>query len=316
MGVLVDGVWYEDDSALQSSDGTCANPATSFRERMSVEGRFKPEAGRYHLYVALGCPFAQRTLILRSVKKLQDKISVSIAHPVNTEKGWKFEEFEGSTLDHVYGCQYIPELYLKADSHFTGKASVPILWDKQTHTIVNNESSDIAEMLNEFPGDEETPDFYPVELREEIDKMVNMLKEDVIMQVYKVGFAGNQEKYEYEVNNLFSSLDWLEEHLEKSRYLVGDRITLADWLLFPTVFRFDYAMYSMFKCNIKRMVDYPNIFGWARELYQYPGVEETCNIKHIFMTYWSMKKFNPSGIYPAGPVIEWNEPHNRDRDYA
>ena len=312
----MDGVWYENDSALQSSDGTCANPATTFRERISEMGKFKPEAGRYHLYVALGCPFAQRTLILRNVKKLQDKISVSIAHPVNTEKGWKFEEFEGSTLDEVYGCQYIPELYVKADSHFTGKASVPVLWDKQTHTIVNNESSDIAEMLNEFPGEEETSDFYPVELREEIDNIVNKFKEEVIMKVYKVGFAATQEEYESHLNMLFNSLDWLEQHLGKSRYLIGDRITLADWLLLPTVFRFDYAMYSMFKCNIRRIVDYPNIFGWAKELYRYPGVQETFNIKHIIMTYWSMKKFNPSGIYPAGPLIDWSAPHNRDRDYS
>ena len=317
MGVLLNGVWHDDDSVLQSSDGAGAIVLTSLRDRLSKEdGKFPAEAGRYHLYVAYGCPFAQRTLILRNLKNLQDKISVSVVHPVSTEKGWKFEEFKNCTLDEVYGSSYLHELYTRGDSNYTGRVSVPVLWDKQTHTIVNNESSDIAEMLNEFPGTEDTPDFNPPELRGEIERVFNKIKDEIVMKTYKVAFAGDQEQYEKQVNELFESLDWLEEHLSKSRYLVGDKITLADLLVFPAIFRFDYAAYSLFKCNIRRLVDYPNIFGWARELYQLPGMAETCDVQHIIMTYWSMKKFNPSGIYPAGPLIEWTAPHQRDRDYS
>lgn len=279
------------------------------------EGGFAAEPNRYHLYVSYACPWAHRTLIFRALKGLENFISVSIVHPLMPAQSWVFGEYPGATEDHVNHANYLYENYLKADPDFNGLVTVPVLWDKKRETIVNNESSEIIRMLNsafDEYGNSEV-DFYPESLREEIDAINEVIYNNVNNGVYRAGFATKQEAYDRAFDRLFNTLDELEESLSKQRYLVGDQITEADWRLFTTLVRFDPVYYNHFKTNKKRLVDYPNLWAYTRELYQVPGVAQTVNMDHIKTHYFgSHKSINPTGIVPKGPEIDFMQPHGRE----
>lgn len=280
----------------------------------SGEGGFAAESDRYHLYVSHACPWAHRTMIFRALKGLQDVISVSVVHPLMPDESWIFGEYPGATEDHVNKAHYLYENYLKAEPDFDGVVTVPVLWDKKRQTIVNNESSEIIRMLNSA-FDELTDvelDFYPQALREEIDAINQPIYDNVNNGVYRAGFARTQEAYNSAYDRLFDTLDELEEKLAKQAYLVGERITEADWRLFTTLVRFDSVYYSHFKTNKKRLIDYPNLWAYTRELYQAPGVAETVNMDHIKYHYFaSHRSINPTGIVPKGPEIDFMQPHGR-----
>ena len=322
MGLLVDGAWREDVS--RTEDGRFIRPRTNFHDFITADGSpgaagkggFPAEAGRYHLYAALPCPWAHRTLIVRKLKKLDDVISVSLAKPLYGKTGWEFGADSGGTPDGVNGKTTLAEIYLIADPHYTGRVSVPVLWDKKRRTIVNNESSEIIRMLNsafEAFTDVHT-DFYPAALRGEIDRINDMVYANVNNGVYRAGFATSQEAYEEAARGVFATLDELEARLSRQRYLVGRQITEADWRLFTTLVRFDSVYYSHFKCNLRRIVDYPNLWNYLRELYQVPGVAETVSIDQIKRHYYgSQRQVNPTGIVPIGPIIDFMQPHDRAR---
>jgi len=322
MGMLVDGVWQEDGS--RTKDGRFIRPPTRFRNFVTAnggpgptgEGGFAAEPGRYHLYVSLACPWAHRTLIFRKLKKLEDAISVSVAEPLYGKTGWEFGTKQGGTLDEVNGKATLAEIYLLADPHYTGRVSVPTFWDRKRHTIVNNESSEIIRMLNaafDAFADVRT-DYYPTELRAEIDRINEVIYPNINNGVYRAGFATTQEAYEEAARALFATLNELEARLSRQRYLVGGRITEADWRLFPTLVRFDAVYYSHFKCNLRRIADYPNLWNYLRDLYQQPGVAETVSIDHIKRHYYgSQRQVNPTGIVPIGPIIDFTTPHDRAR---
>jgi putative glutathione S-transferase len=281
----------------------------------SGEGGFIAEAGRYHLYVSYACPWAHRTLIYRVLKGLENAISVSVVHPLMPAESWVFGEYPGATEDHVNQASYLYENYLKADPGFNGLVTVPVLWDKKRQTIVNNESSEIIRMLDsafdEF-GDADV-EFYPQALREEIDAINQPVYDNVNNGVYRAGFARTQEAYNKAYDSLFNTLDELEVKLSKQRYLAGEQITEADWRLFTTLVRFDAVYYNHFKTNKKRLMDYPNLWAYTRELYQVPGVAETVNMDHIKYHYFaSHRSINPTGIVPKGPEIDFMQPHGRD----
>jgi putative glutathione S-transferase len=324
MGMLVEGVWKDVWYDTKETKGHFKRAASQFRNWVTADGSagptgtggFKAEAGRYHLYVALACPWAHRTLIFRKLKKLEDLISVSIVDPLMLEKGWEFKDRDGGTVDHLFGAKALWEIYVKADPHYSGRVTVPVLWDKQTGTIVNNESSEIIRMFNSaFDGlTGSTEDYYPAALRAEIDPLNDVVYDTVNNGVYKSGFATTQEAYEENVGKLFETLDILDERLGKSRYLMGDRVTEADWRLFTTLVRFDAVYVGHFKCNIRRIEDYSNLPGYLRDLYQTPGVKETVNLHHIKDHYYrSHKTINPTGIVPVGPELDFDRPHGRDR---
>ena len=278
------------------------------------EGGFIAEPGRYHLYVSYACPWAHRTLIIRVLKGLEDVISVSVVHPLMPAESWIFGEYPGATEDHVNKAGYLYENYLKADPAFDGLVTVPVLWDKKRQTIVNNESSEIIRMLNsEFDefGNSDV-DFYPQALREEIDAINKPVYDNVNNGVYRAGFATTQEVYNSAYDRLFNTLDELETRLSRQRYLAGEQITEADWRLFTTLVRFDAVYYNHFKTNKKRLIDYPNLWAYTRELYQVPGVAETVNMDHIKYHYFaSHRSINPAGIVPKGPDIDFMQPHGR-----
>lgn len=279
------------------------------------EGGFAAEPGRYHLYVSYACPWAHRTLIFRALKGLEEVISVSVVHPLMPAESWVFDDYPGATKDHVNKANYLYENYLKADPGFNGLVTVPVLWDKKRQTIVNNESSEIIRMLNsafdEFAG--AGVDFYPPALREEIDAINQPVYDYVNNGVYRAGFARSQDAYNRAYDSLFDTLDELEIKLSKQRYLVGEQITEADWRLFTTLVRFDAVYYNHFKTNKKRLMDYPNLWAYTRELYQVPGVTETVNMDHIKYHYFaSHRSINPTGIVPKGPEIDFMRPHGRD----
>jgi putative glutathione S-transferase len=280
----------------------------------SGEGGFVAESGRYHLYVSHACPWAHRTMIFRALKGLHDVISVSVVHPLMPEESWIFGEYPGATEDHVNNAHYLYENYLKAEPDFDGLVTVPVLWDKKRQTIVNNESSEIIRMLNSA-FDEFTNvgvDFYPLPLRKEIDSINQAVYDNINNGVYRAGFARTQEAYNRAYDRLFDTLDELEARLSKRRYLVGEQITEADWRLFTTLVRFDSVYYSHFKTNKKRLIDYPNLWAYTRELYQVPGVAETVNMDHIKYHYFaSHRSINPTGIVPRGPEIDFMQPHGR-----
>ena len=282
---------------------------------LSGEAGFAAEPGRYHLYVSHACPWAHRTMIFRALKGLQDAISVSVVHPLMPEESWVFGEYPGATEDHVNKASYMYENYLKADSSFDGLVTVPVLWDKKRQTIVNNESSEIIRMLNSA-FDEFTDvdlDFYPQVLREEIDAINQPIYDNVNNGVYRCGFARTQQAYNQAYDRLFNTLDELEDRLSKQRYLVGHQITEADWRLFTTLVRFDAVYYSHFKTNRKRLMDYPHLWAYTRELYQVPGVAETVNMDHIKYHYFaSHRSINPTGIVPKGPELDFMQPHGRE----
>lgn len=279
------------------------------------EGGFAAEAERYHLYVSHACPWAHRTLIIRALKGLQDITSVSVVHPLMPDESWVFGEYPGATEDHINHAHYLYENYQKANPNFDGLVTVPVLWDKKRETIVNNESSEIIRMLNTAFNDYTNSeiDFYPESLRKEIDAINEVVYHNVNNGVYRTGFATTQTAYEQAYEQLFTTLDELEELLSKQRYLVGKQITEADWRLFTTLVRFDAVYYSHFKTNKKRLMDYPNLWAYTRELYQIPGVAETVNMDHIKYHYFaSHRSINPTGIVPLGPDIDFMLTHDRE----
>jgi len=281
----------------------------------SGEGGFAAERGRYHLYVSLACPWAHRTLIFRALKGLETAISLSVTHWLMGEEGWTFDDGPGVVPDPV-GARRLYEVYLRSDAAFTGRVTVPVLWDKKRGTIVSNESSEIIRMFNSaFDGVGATPgDFYPAELRDEIDRLNARIYADVNNGVYKAGFATSQEAYEEAVRPLLATLDMLEDLLATRRYLCGERLTEADWRLFTTLARFDAVYVGHFKCNLRRLVDYHNLWAYARELYQQPGVAATTNFTHIEGHYYqSHRNINPSGVVPVGPDLDFLAPHGRER---
>ncbi len=313
MGLLINGVW---DPNIDSKKFTGKTDA--FHNVITADGSsgFKAEANRYHLYVSLACPWASRTLIFRKLKKLENTISLSIVDPLMAEQGWAFSDAPGCIPDTVNHCHYLHEIYSKAKADYTGRVTVPVLWDKHTQTIVNNESSEIIRMFNsEFntlTGD--TADFYPEALRSEIDAINERVYNHVNLGVYKCGFAIKQSAYNVAFDALFAELDALEKRLSQQRYLVGQQITEADWRLFTTLIRFDSVYYVHFKCNWRRIIDYPNLQNYLRELYQHPGIAETVNFEHIKQHYYlSHKHINPMGIIPNGPELKLDESHHRDR---
>jgi len=283
------------------------------------EGGFKAEPGRYHLYVSYACPWANRTLIFRALKGLEETITISVVHPLMPAQSWVFDDFPGSTPDQVNGAAELRDVYRLADAGFNGMVTVPVLWDTQRKTIVNNESSDIIRMLNSgfdecaCTGVRAKLDFYPQSLRADIDAINEQVYHTVNNGVYRAGFATTQQAYERAYDQLFATLDELETRLASQRYLVGGQITEADWRLFVTLVRFDSVYVGHFKCNKKRLVDYPNLWAYTRELYQVPGVSQTVNMDHIKYHYYaSHKNINPTGIVPKGPVIDFLLPHERE----
>ena len=324
MGLLVDGVWQERWYDTESTGGAFERKEASFRNWITAdgsagpsgEGGFTAASGRYHLYVSLACPWAHRTLIFRRLKGLDDHISVSVVHPDMLADGWTFRtDFEGATGDTLYGLPFARDIYLKADPGCTTRVTVPILWDKQRETIVSNESSEIIRMFNSaFDAiTANNADYWPEALREAIEPVNARIYDSLNNGVYKAGFATTQSAYDAAVAPLFETLDWLEERLSRSRYLMGERLTEADWRLFTTLVRFDSVYHLHFKCNRKRIVDYPNLWAYTRDLYQTPGVAETVNLAHIVRHYhYSHETINPHRIIPVNPVLDFRAPHQRN----
>ncbi|PZQ55907.1 MAG: glutathione-dependent reductase [Novosphingobium pentaromativorans] len=316
MGMLVDGQWHDVWYDTKATGGRFIRKDSAFRDWLGPEGQFPAEAGRYHLYVSLACPWAHRTLIVRALKGLEALVSVSVVNWLMLEKGWTFDPAPGVIADPINHARYLHEVYTAADPTYSGRVTVPVLWDRKTGRIVNNESSEIIRMFNRTFDDlgARPGDFYPEPLREEIDAVNARVYDTVNNGVYKAGFATSQEAYEEAVGPLFDSLDWLEERLSRSRYLVGDTLTEADIRLFTTLVRFDAVYVGHFKCNLRRIFDYPNLQGFLRDIYQTPGLAETVNFQHIKGHYYqSHRTINPTGIVPSGPILDLDTPHGRDR---
>jgi glutathionyl-hydroquinone reductase len=324
MGLLVDGVWQDEQHIARTPDGRFVRPTTRFRNWVTQdggpgptgEGGFAAARGRYHLYVALPCPWAHRTVIMRMLKGLEDVVSMSVLEPLYGPHGWRFGTNPGTVPDSVNGASELAEIYLRADPRYTGRVSVPALWDKERRTIVNNESAEIIRMLNGAFGrfTNVRTDYYPPALREEIDRVNALVYENVNNGVYRAGFATAQEAYEEAFRAVFGALDELERRLARQRYLAGRDITEADWRLFTTLVRFDAVYYSHFKCNLRRIVDYPNLSNYLRDLYQQGGVAATVNMDHIKRHYYgSQRHVNPTGIVPLGPQLDFLAPHDRGR---
>lgn len=323
MGLLVDGQWTDQWYDTKSTGGRFVRTEAQFRNWVtpdgsagpSGEGGFQAEPGRYHLYVSLACPWAHRTLIFRAIKQLSSMITVSAVNPLMARHGWTFDPDEGVVPDNINHASYLHQLYTLAQPGYTGRVTVPVLWDKQRRTIVNNESSEIIRMLNSaFDGvGAAAGDYYPAQLRDEIDEINALVYPNINNGVYRAGFATTQEAYEQAVGELFDALEKVERRLLKQRYLVGATLTEADWRLFTTLLRFDPVYNGHFKCNLKRLVDFPALWGYTRELYQYPGVSATVNMRHIKHHYYrSHTQINPTGVVPAGPLIDFEAPHQRE----
>lgn len=318
MGYLLDGAWHEGWYDTRATGGEFVRAESQFRGRVTADGSsgFRAEPERYHLYVSLACPWAHRTLILRKLKGLEHVISVSIVDPLLLDDGWTFSDGPGCIPDTVNGLHYLREVYAKADPSYSGRVTVPVLWDKASGAVVNNESAEIIRMLNNefeaYAGS--NADYYPAPLRADIDAVNAFVYENVNNGVYRCGFATTQRAYEQAFGRLFAALDEMEARLDRSRYLAGGRITEADWRLFTTLVRFDAVYYGHFKCNRRRIADYRNLSSYVRELYQAPGVAQTVNIDHIKRHYYgSHRHINPSGIVPAGPELDFSAPHDRAR---
>jgi putative glutathione S-transferase len=317
MGLLIDGVWHDRWYETEANQGRFVRPDSQFRNWVTAdgspgptgEGGFKAEAGRYHLYVSYACPWAHRTLIFRALKRLEAMISLSVVHWHMGEKGWSFAPGSGVIPDPIHGAQFLSEVYAAAVPDYTGRVTVPVLWDKRRGTIVNNESAEIIRMLNSaFDGIGAAPgDYCPAELRAEIDALNARIYATVNNGVYKAGFATTQSAYEEAVTPLFETLDWLEDRLASRRFLCGDRVTEADWRLFTTLLRFDPVYVGHFKCNIRRIADYPHLSAYLDALLAVPGVRETVRLDHIKRHYYgSHRSINPTGIVPVGPVLAWD----------
>ena len=324
MGLLVNGHWRDEWYDTAKTGGRFERQRSSFRNWITAdghagptgEGGFAAEPDRYHLYVSLACPWAHRTLIFRKLKRLEALLPVSVVHWHMAEHGWTFAPGEGVIADPLQNADYLYEIYLAADPGYTGRVTVPVLWDRQRRTIVSNESSEIIRMFNSaFDGvGAAAGDYYPASLRERIDAVNERVYDGVNDGVYKAGFATSQAAYDAAVEQLFETLDWLDDRLSRQRYLVGDRITEADWRLFTTLVRFDAVYVGHFKCNRRRIVDYPNLWPYTRDLYQVPGIAGTVNFRHIKSHYYqSHRTINPSGIVPAGPDVDFSAPPARER---
>ncbi len=322
MGLLIDGQWHDRWYDTKANDGRFVRTEAQFRSWITADGSpgpsgdggFKAEADRYHLYVSYACPWAHRTLIYRVLKGLEDMISLSVVDWFMGEVGWTFKNAE--LPDTVNNAELLHEIYTAAQKDYSGRVTVPVLWDKETRTIVSNESSEIIRMLNNafdevgaIPGD-----YYPEPLRAEIDALNDRIYTTVNNGVYKSGFATTQEAYEQAVEPLFETLDWLDARLSAQRYLTGDSPTEADWRLLPTLLRFDPVYVGHFKCNVRRIADYPNLSGYVRDLYQHPGVAATLRLDHIKAHYYgSHESINPTRIVPVGPDVDYSAPHDRAR---
>lgn len=334
MGLLVDGNWQDKWYDTKSNNGKFIRSEAQFRNFITADGKpkkpngksFKAEKDRYHLYVSLACPWAHRVLIYRQLKKLQDFIPVSIVDYKMLENGWEFKADDNKLKDHLYNSAFLYQIYTRADPNYSGRVTVPILWDKKLQTIVSNESSEIIRMFNTAFDDlifdnlvfdkhgTAKIDYYPLELRAEIDQLNQRIYSEINNGVYKTGFATSQSVYQENVSKLFKALDWLENILSTKRYLTGNQITEADWRLFPTLVRFDPVYVGHFKCNIKRIVDYPNLFGYVCDLYQQPKIAETVDMQHIKNHYYmSHPTVNPTGVVPVGPEINYALPHSRGK---
>jgi len=338
MGRLIDGEWYTDADRADrghGGDGAFQREETSFRDWVRAPGAevdpagdasaggadaadpFTAEAGRYHLYVSYACPWAHRTLVTRAILGLDDAVSVDVVDPVRIDQGWEFAPGkDGCTPDSQFGADYLREVYTRADPDYTGRVTVPVLWDTERGTIVNNESAEIITMFatafRDVAGRD--VDLYPVDQREEIDAVIEDVYERINNGVYRAGFAGSQAAYDEAVAALFDAMAEYDEVLADRRYLLGESLTLADVCLFPTLFRFDSVYHTHFRCNRRRVVDYPNLWGFARELYRLPGVAATCRLDHCTTHYYrSHADLNPTGIVPVGPDLDFDAPHDRDR---
>ena len=311
-GYLLNGQWEQGWYDTRNTSGEFVRHESVFRRWVTADGSsgFPAERGRYHLYVSLACPWAHRTLIMRKLKKLDDVISVSIVDPVMAGHGWAFSDAPGAIPDTVNNFQYPHQIYTSAAPDYSGRVTVPVLWDKQSRTIVNNESADIIRMFNSAFAvfTPVTTDYYPDGLRDRIDDVNRFVYDRVNNGVYRAGFAGSQTAYERAFDTLFAALDQLDDKLSQSRYMTGDTLTEADWRLFTTLVRFDAVYYVHFKCNLRRIAEYPNLSRLLRELYCVPGVAETVNMDHIKRHYYlSHRHLNPSGIVPKGPVLDFRE---------
>lgn len=324
MGSLVNGVWRDGWYDTESTAGRFVRQPSRFRNWVTPDGAtgpggapgFAAASGRYHLYVSLACPWAHRTLIMRALKGLETLVSVSVVHWRMLEHGWTFDDGDGVIADPIHRARYLYEVYRAADPAYSGRVTTPVLWDRAKATIVNNESAEILRMFNsafDCVG-ARTGDYYPAALQAEIDALNGRIYETVNNGVYRAGFASTQAAYDEAVGPLFATLDWLEARLERRRFLCGDALTEADIRLLPTLLRFDLVYYSHFKCNLRRIADYPNLSAYTRDLYQAPGVAATFNAVHAKRHYYeSHRKLNPAGIVPAGPEIDFRRPHGRDR---
>jgi putative glutathione S-transferase len=320
MGLLVNGRWDAEATMIPIAAGRFVREPTAFRDRVTADGSsgFPAARGRYHLYVACHCPWAWRTILYRRLKRLEDVIGMTVAIPNDRREGWIFGDYPGCTPDTRNGFTHLHQAYTAARPHYTGTVSVPVLWDCARRTIVSNESADIIRMLNcEFDAfTDDRSDYYPPALREEIDAVNARVYAGVNDCVYRCGFARTQAAYEEAFNELFATLDWLDARLACERYLVGGRVTEADWRLLASLLRFDPVYYSLFRCNQRTIASYPNLSHYLRELYQFPGVAETVNLPHIMRGYYSIPAANPSGIIPLGPrdYVAWlGAPHDRAR---
>ena len=326
MGLLIDGRWHDQWYDTGKSKGEFLRTNSQFRNWITRDGSagpsgesgFPADAGRYHLYVSLACPWAHRTLIFRVLKSLEDIIPVSIVHPYMLDKGWVFDDWKGETADSLNGFNCLHQLYTRANPDYSGRVTVPVLWDTELETIVSNESSEIIRMFNSAFADytPEKTDYYPEELRNEIDSINARIYETLNNGVYRCGFATTQKAYETAFTELFACLDELESRLSKQRFLIGNRITEADWRLFTTLIRFDAVYYSHFKTNRHRIKDYPELYAYTRDLYQMPGIKQTVNFEHIKQHYYySHETINPTRIIPEGPELNFQINHQREKRF-
>ncbi len=322
MGILIEGKWHDAPPNQNEGDGRFLRKASAFRNWITPDGSpgpsgtggFPAKAGRYRLYVSLACPWAHRTLVFRVIKGLQEMIPVSVTHWLMAERGWTFDPAEGVVPDPVMGATALHQLYIRARADYSGRATVPVLWDTERDTIVSNESAEIIRMLNSaFDGIGATPgDYYPAHLRDEIDALNDRIYDTLNNGVYKAGFATTQAAYDAAIGPLFETLDWLEARLTDHRWLCGDELTEADWRLFTTLARFDSVYHGHFKCNLRRLVDYPALWSYTRALYQRPGIAQTVNLQHVKNHYYaSHRNINPTGIVPAGPLLDFDQPAER-----
>jgi len=327
MGLLIEGRWHDQWYDTRKSKGEFLRTNSQFRNWITADGSagpsgesgFPAEAGRYHLYVSLACPWAHRTLIFRALKSLEDIIPVSIVHPYMLDKGWVFDDWKGETADSIYGFNCLHQLYTRANPDYSGRVTVPVLWNTELETIVSNESSEIIRMFNSSFADytPEKTDYYPKELRNEIDSINARIYETLNNGVYRCGFATTQKAYETAFTELFDCLDELESRLSKQRFLIGNRITEADWRLFTTLIRFDAVYYSHFKTNLRRIFDYPALHGYTCDLYQQPGIKQTVNFEHIKQHYFfSHETINPTRVVPVGPEINFEVHHERKKSFS